>query len=85
MDKDLEKQLVALFLIDVRLHTTHILKEYLEDDEMLLWCQKNIKQRVYESDPKLIEVWYKDKELLCTASEINYHFAVRDKHLIERN
>lgn len=85
MDKDLEKQLVALFLIDVRLHTTHILKEYLEDDEMLLWCQKNIKQRVYESDPKLIEVYYRNRELLFTADEISYHFALRDKKLIEQN
>jgi len=85
MDKDLEKQLVALWLIDVRLNTTHILKEYLEDDEMLSWCKKNIKQRVYESNPKLIEVWYKNDELLFTADEIFYHYSARDKYLIERN
>lgn len=85
MDKDIEKQLIELWLIDLRLHTTHILKEYLEDDELLAWAKKNIKQRVYESDPRVFEVYYQNNELLFLADEISYHYHIKNYETLRQN
>lgn len=85
MDEDLQKQLIELWLIDLRLHTTHILKEYLEDDELLAWARKNIKQRVYESDPRVFEVYYQESELLFLADEISYHYHIKNYPTLQLN
>jgi len=85
MDKSIENQLLALWLLELRMNTTHILKEYLEDEELLAWARKNIKQKVFESNPKMFEVYYHDKQLLFLADEIAYHRFLKDKALIERN
>jgi len=85
MDKEIENQLLALWLLELRMNTTHILKEYLEDEELLAWARKNIKQKVFESNPKMFEVYYQETQLLFIARELDYHRFLRDKKLIERN
>ena len=81
----LEKSLIALWLVDLRFHTRHLVDEYMDDEELLEWAKENIKQRVYENNKFLFEVWYKDQELLYTADEMKYHCMIREESNLRRN
>jgi len=85
MDKDLENQLLALWLLELRMNTTHILKEYLEDEELLAWARKNIKQRVHETNPREFEVWYRDSHILYIARELEYHHHIKNYPILQLN